>query len=62
MSSAAALSKLDISLRGLVANAATDGSKDFGRSEKDKTQVAEWIEKIAQGDIAKPERLKVRTE
>ncbi|KAI0926956.1 hypothetical protein AcW1_007664 [Taiwanofungus camphoratus] len=58
MSSAAALSKLDVPLRSLVANAATDGSKDFGRSEKDKTQVAEWIEKIAQGDIAKPERLK----
>lgn len=59
MSAAAALAKLPSPLRDLVAGAAQDGSEDFGKSEKDKAEVAEWIDKVAQGDVAKPESLKV---
>ncbi|EIW59492.1 nucleic acid-binding protein [Trametes versicolor FP-101664 SS1] len=58
MSAAAALAKLPSPLRDLVAGAAQDGSEDFGKSEKDKAEVAEWIDKVAQGDVAKPESLK----
>jgi len=58
MASATVLSKLPVPLRDLVAQAASDGSTDFGKSEKDKTEVADWIEKIAQGDVVKPQNLK----
>ncbi|ETW81567.1 hypothetical protein HETIRDRAFT_318800 [Heterobasidion irregulare TC 32-1] len=58
MSSAAAVSKLQSPLRDLVLGATQDGSQDFGKSEKDKTEVTGWIEKVAQGDIVKPEALK----
>ncbi|VDC00785.1 unnamed protein product [Peniophora sp. CBMAI 1063] len=58
MSGQAALSRLQPPLRDLVAGAAQDGAKDFGQSEKDKTEVAAWIERVAQGDVAKPESLK----
>ena len=60
MASAAAISKLHVPLRDLVASAASDGQQDFGKTEKDKTEVAEWIEQIAQGDFTKPGNLKVR--
>ena len=59
MSASAALAKLPSPLRDLVAAAAQDGSKDFGRSEKDKAEVAEWIDKVAQGEVAKPDNFKV---
>ncbi|KAH9841534.1 uncharacterized protein C8Q71DRAFT_700858 [Rhodofomes roseus] len=58
MASATVLSKLPEPVRDLVANAAVDGSSDFGKSEKDKAEVTEWIEKIAQGEVAKPQNLK----
>ncbi|TFK91134.1 nucleic acid-binding protein [Polyporus arcularius HHB13444] len=57
MSVQAALAKLPSPLRDLVTGAAQDGS-DFGKSEKDKAEVAEWIDKAAQGDVAKPENFK----
>lgn len=60
MASTAVVQKLPSPLRDLVAQATSDGSTDFGKSEKDKTEVAEWIEKISQGDIVKPQNLKVR--
>ena len=60
MSVQAALAKLAPPLRDLVAAAAQDGSEDFGKSEKDKAEVAQWIDKVAQGDVAKAENLKVR--
>ena len=60
MSVQAALAKLTPPLRDLVAAAAQDGSEDFGKSEKDKAEVAQWIDKVAQGDVAKPENFKVR--
>ncbi|KAI0335930.1 nucleic acid-binding protein [Cubamyces sp. BRFM 1775] len=58
MSASAALAKLPSPLRDLVAAAAQDGSEDFGRSEKDKAEVAEWIDKVAQGEVAKPDNFK----
>ncbi|RPD77832.1 nucleic acid-binding protein [Lentinus tigrinus ALCF2SS1-7] len=58
MSVQAALAKLPSPLKDLVTGAAQDGSEDFGKSEKDKTEVAEWIDKVAQGDVAKPENFK----
>ncbi|KAI0720467.1 hypothetical protein C8T65DRAFT_633102 [Cerioporus squamosus] len=58
MSVQAALAKLPSPLKDLVTGAAQDGSEDFGKSEKDKAEVAEWIEKAAQGDVAKPENFK----
>ena len=61
MASASALTKLPTPLRDLVANAAPDGASDFGKSEKDKAEVTQWIEKIAEGSVAKPENLKVST-
>ena len=61
MSVQAALAKLTPPLRDLVAAAAQDGSEDFGRSEKDKAEVSQWLEKVVQGDVAKPENFKVCT-
>ncbi|OSX59818.1 hypothetical protein POSPLADRAFT_1048287 [Postia placenta MAD-698-R-SB12] len=58
MSVGPSVHKLPSPLRDLVAQATSDGSTDFGKSEKDKTEVAEWIEKISQGDIVKPQNLK----
>ena len=59
MSASAALAKLPSPLRDLVTAAAQDGSEDFGRSEKDKAEVADWIDKVAQGEVAKPDKLQV---
>ncbi len=59
MSIQAALAKLAPPLRDLVSAAAPDGSESFGKSEKDKAEVAQWIDKVAQGDVAKAENLKV---
>ncbi|OSD07251.1 nucleic acid-binding protein [Trametes coccinea BRFM310] len=56
MSASTALAKLPSPLKDLVAAAVQDGSEDFGKSEKDKAEVAEWIDKVAQGDVAKPEK------
>ena len=60
MSVQASLANLPSPLKDLVTGAAQDGSEDFGKSEKDKAEVAEWIDKVAQGDVAKPENFKVR--
>ncbi|KAH9854657.1 hypothetical protein C2E23DRAFT_59740 [Lenzites betulinus] len=58
MSAAAALAKLPSPLRDLVTGAVHDGSDDFGKSEQDKAEVTEWIDKVVQGDVAKPDNLK----
>lgn len=34
-------------------------SPELGKSDKDKADVIEWIEKVAQGDIVKPEGIQV---
>lgn len=57
--SMSAVSKLHSSLKELVTSATEDGSSDFGKNEKDKAEVNEWIEKIAVGEVAKPDNLKV---
>ena len=61
MSVQAALAKLPSPLKDLVTGAVQGGSEDFGKSEKDKAEVTQWIEKIAEGSVAKPENLKVST-
>ncbi|KAI0801790.1 hypothetical protein BC629DRAFT_1284797 [Irpex lacteus] len=53
-----AVAKLQSPLKELVTGAAQDGSADFGKNEKDKKEVEEWIEKVAGGEAAKPEDLK----
>ncbi|KAI0785257.1 hypothetical protein C8Q75DRAFT_723216 [Abortiporus biennis] len=64
MSSQSAIAKLQGPLKDLVdgAVAAQDSSSSstsvFGKSEKDQTDVAEWIEKVAGGDVTKPENFK----
>lgn len=56
MASSSAISKLPSPLRDLVASVKDE---DFGTSDKDKAEVSDWISKVAQGDIVKPEAAKV---
>jgi len=53
MSYEASLSKLSSPLKDLVANAQADA----GKTDSDKIEVANWIDKVAAGDIVKPELL-----
>lgn len=55
MSYEASLSKLPSPLKDLVANAQVDS----GRTETDKQEVVNWIDKVAAGDIVQPESLSV---
>ena len=55
MSYEASLSKLPSPLKDLVANA----QADTGRTDVDKSEVVNWIDKVAVGDIVKPESLLV---
>lgn len=55
MSYEASLSKLPSPLKDLVANA----QADTGRTDVDKSEVVNWIDKVAVGDIVKPESLSV---
>ncbi len=59
MSSQASVSRLPHPVRELVV-AASQGTEDFGKSEKDKAEVTEWISKVAEGTIAHPSTAKVR--
>ncbi|PSR74820.1 hypothetical protein PHLCEN_2v9534 [Hermanssonia centrifuga] len=59
MSSATAIAKLHSPVKELVEGATKEGSAEFGKSEKDKAEVTEWIERVAAGEAAKPENLKV---
>lgn len=59
MASQKAIQKLQSPLKELVLGALPNGATDLGSSEKDKAEVEGWIEKIAQGDINKPDGLKV---
>ena len=56
--SQSALSKLHSPLKELVAGAVQEGSPDFGRTEKDQTDVAGWIDIVAAGNSVKPDTLK----
>ncbi|KAI0086542.1 hypothetical protein BDY19DRAFT_894826 [Irpex rosettiformis] len=53
-----AVTKLQSPLKELVAGATHDGSSEFGRNEKDKKEVEEWIERVAGGEVVKAEALK----
>ena len=53
MASIASLSVLPSPLRDLVA-AAAPRDEDYGVSDKDKAEVADWISKVAEGEIVKP--------
>lgn len=55
MSYEVSLSKLPCPLKDLVANA----QADTGRTDTDKLEVANWIDKVASGDIVKSESLSV---
>ena len=57
MSSNSLVSSLPSPLRDLVANAAPR-DEDYGVNEKDKSEVSEWIAKVAKGDIAQPSAAK----
>ncbi|TBU62338.1 hypothetical protein BD310DRAFT_811399 [Dichomitus squalens] len=58
MSVQASIAKLAPPLRDLVSGVVQDGSEDFGKSENDKAEVAQWIDTVAQGHVAKAENLK----
>ncbi|OCB89904.1 hypothetical protein A7U60_g2933 [Sanghuangporus baumii] len=57
MASNTVISALPPALRDLV-GAASPRDEDFGVNEKDKTEVSEWISKVAQGDIVQPSAVK----
>ncbi|CCM01871.1 uncharacterized protein FIBRA_03942 [Fibroporia radiculosa] len=50
MTSTVVLAKLPTPLGDLVSQITLDGSTELGKTEKDKVEVAEWLNKIAQGD------------
>ena len=59
MSSTDVFSKLSSPLRDLVMGSAQQDSQQLGVSEKDKTDIAQWIQKAAQPDIIKSDALPV---
>ena len=56
MSVAASIAKLHSPLRDLVSTVA---DAHHGKSEKDKAEASEWIEKVAAGNAVKPEGIQV---
>lgn len=58
MTSQSAVAQLPQSFRDLVL-AASQGAENFGKSEKDKAEVSEWIAKVADGRIAYPKDAQV---
>jgi hypothetical protein len=59
MSSTDVFSKLSSPLRELVVGSAQQDSQQLGVSEKDQTDIAQWIQKAAQPDIVKSDALPV---
>ena len=57
MSAATSIAKLHSPLKELVSGVA---DAHHGKSEKDKAEVSEWIEKVAAGEAVKPGGLQVR--
>lgn len=55
--SQAAISKLHAPLRDLVSGS----TPDLGKSDKDQTEVTQWLEKVAQGEAVKADTLKVKS-
>lgn len=59
MSFQAAAETLNGSVKDLVNSLPADEGSLRGKTEKDQTEVVEWIQKVGQGDIAKEENIKV---
>lgn len=55
MSSNDVFSKLSSPLRDLLAGSAQLDQRQLGESEKDQTEIAQWVEKAAQTDFVKPD-------
>ena len=49
-----------LKLASPISELLSGGSPELGKSEVDKADVIEWIERVAQGDIVKPEMVQVR--
>jgi len=52
MSLSAALLKLKDSVKELVVAVTENGTRHIGLTDKDQTEVVEWVEKAGQSDIA----------
>lgn len=59
MSAKDTVSQLPSPLRDLVLTAGA-GEAHYGASDKDKTEVSDWLAKVVKGDIAKPQAAQVR--
>jgi hypothetical protein len=59
MSSSDVFSKLSSPLRELVIGSTQQDSRQLGASEKDQTDIAQWIQKSAQPDFVKSDALPV---
>lgn len=55
-----AVGKLQSPIQELVLAVTKEGTRHVGNSDQDKTEVEQWIEKVAQGDAVKEGALKVR--
>jgi len=52
MSFQAAISKLSTPVKELVVAVTENGTRHIGETEKDKTEVAEWVERAGQSDVS----------
>ncbi|KAJ3731104.1 hypothetical protein DFJ43DRAFT_1081449 [Lentinula guzmanii] len=52
------VSKLNSAVKDLVTSVTKDDASLSGKSDKDQAEVAQWIEKVGQGDIVKPDNFK----
>ena len=59
MSSTDAFSPLSSPLRELVVGSAQQDQQQLGASEKDRADIAQWVEKAAQVGFVKPDALQV---
>jgi aminoacyl tRNA synthase complex-interacting multifunctional protein 1 len=59
MSSADAVSSLSSPLRELLVGSTQQDQQQLGVSEKDRADIAQWVEKAAQADLVKPDALQV---
>lgn len=60
MASTPSLDLLPSPLKDLVISACTQ-DEHYGSSDTDKSEVSDWIQKVAKGDIAQPSSAKVRS-
>jgi len=53
------VSKLSSPVKELVQAVAQPETSLVGKTEKDQAEIAQWIDKVAQGDLVKAENIKV---